>query len=212
MDEQRRSPTTFEQWQANFQRLERGDYFMCPTKMNLGMMLQAYAMLLPAAFVAAPLFQSISQGLVHWGAWRYVMATVVAGGGGLVAGFVGFCAIMWIYRLPTRRYTRKVKKASDEELREIVNRESWSFKSTIALLQLAARGQDVSGALPRIAQLLESVDYADRDRGSEALHWIFFDEDRATGGQNPYPSYGDCRFKAMRLRGSLDQDHPEASR
>jgi hypothetical protein len=204
MDEPQHTPTALEQRQASFQHLERGEFQVVPTKMNISMLLQAQAMLTPPVLVAIPLGRLISQRLIDWGLWRYVAATLVAGAAGIVTLFVAFHVVIWLVKYPNRRNARKVKNASDEELWQMVDREPWRFKSTIALLQLAIRGKDIGRAIPRIVKMLESKHDADRTPGSEAFEWVFVDEYRALRGGFSDDSYTSCHEKAAQLRASLE--------
>jgi hypothetical protein len=77
----------------------------------------------------------------------------------------------------------------------------------VALLQLAARGQDVNEALPRIMRQLEYNDNLKlwRRHAWDALRFVFFDETEAIADYNPMSSAEDCRAKVARLRKILGQ-------
>jgi hypothetical protein len=155
-------------------------------------------------FLAVPIYQLIALRLIDWGNWRYVIATLVAGAVGLVTLVIAFYVVIWIVKSPNRRHVRKVKNASDEELWQMVDREPWHFKSTIALLQLAVRGCDIDRVLPRVVQMLGSDDYAQRAAACEVLDWVFIDEYRAIGGDKSGDSYDDCRANAAKLQTLLE--------
>lgn len=81
----------------------------------------------------------------------------IAGGiAGLLLGVVvGVAASKCANRLSVKRLFRRVKRSTDAELWEMVDqRFGWTLETTLALAQLAARGHDVSGALPRIRAAL----------------------------------------------------------
>ena len=67
-------------------------------------------------------------------------------------GSTGGTAPEW---LSTRLMFRHIMRSSDEKLWQIVNLGFWNFYQTLALLQLAARGQNVRSQLPRIVKMLE---------------------------------------------------------
>jgi hypothetical protein len=70
----------------------------------------------------------------------------------------------------------------------------------LALLQLAARGQDVRATLPKIVQMLDSDELLRRIYGWDALRLVFSEEAKKIEDYNPRSSAEDCRAKAAKLR------------
>ena len=74
----------------------------------------------------------------------------------------------------------------------------------MALLNLAARNEEVRNELPRILAMLESESVLTRRFGWDALRIVFDDETRLIGDYNPRASAVDCRRLVADLRGKID--------
>jgi hypothetical protein len=199
MDRLQRTPITLETRQAVFQAVERNPRTE-QIVLNTFAMLRLVTMLSLGLGAAASVSGNISRGLVDWGAWRYVLATIGAVAAGLVGLSVGFLPFHLYDRIRSKRRIRRIKEASEEELWRMVDYSVWYVRSTVALIQLAARGKDVSRVLPRLIQMLDSSEYTTRRQAFGALRLVFFDEARAIGDYNPESSHGDCRDKVARLK------------
>lgn len=160
---------------------------MIPTKITL------YHVLWFACFISGAMLGS-SVGLKYFG----VAGGILGGITGMVSGFIiGGLPETWA----TKRFFKNIEQSSNEELWRIVNLElSWNFYQTMALLQLAAREQDVSGELPRIIRMLESEEVLTRRYGWDALRLVFPPETEQIGDYDPKESAEICRQKTERLK------------
>jgi hypothetical protein len=123
--------------------------------------------------------------------------------GGIVGAALGHVVGVVPDWLSTRLMFRHIRRSSDEKLWQIVNLGFWNFYQTLALLQLAARGQNVRGQLPRIVQMLESDDQLERVYGWDALRLVFPAETEMAGDYNPRAAAEDCRNRIATLKASL---------
>ncbi len=132
-----------------------------------------------------------------------LLGTAGAIGGGIVGVLVGHAAGVtpdWLnYRLMFRHITR----SSNEELWKMVNVGFWDFWQTMALLQLAARGQDVRTQLPRIVKLLESDRELERMYGWDALRLVFPPETEMAAGYDPRATTPDRSDRLAKLKAAL---------
>jgi hypothetical protein len=216
MDTLRRTPTTLERRQAVFRLIERDKYNIELLQLDLLHMMQLITQVGCGLALGVAVGGAITDGLADWNLWRYAAAAV----GGIVAGAVAFILAYipfeLINRLITRRRFRRITEGSTDELWRSVDRARgglWNYWDTIALLQLAARGEDVSPALPSIIKMLESSHNADfcRRHAWDALRLVFFDEAEAMRDYNPTASAEDCRAKVARLKELLGQRPPQSS-
>jgi hypothetical protein len=126
----------------------------------------------------------------------------------IVGFFVGQVIARFIEQFVHRSMFKELEKSSNEQLWKIVSMSWWNFYQTIALLQLAKRGQDVRSRLPRIVDMLESNDRLTRIYGWDALRLVFTDLMAQVPGYNPRGSVEECRRSAAELRRSLpDPEH-----
>jgi hypothetical protein len=212
MDQLQRTPITLEVRKAMFQLVEQNMHNTEPLKFTLFLELQLITAIGFGVASALPFAAAIMDGLAGWGAWRYVLATLGAIAAGLVVLIVAFALFEMVFGWPfTRRRFRKIKGGSNEELWNIANCPYWNCWATVALTQLAARGEDVSGVLPRIIRMLDTSEYTERRQAFDAIRLVFLDEARAIEDYNPKSSYGDCRAKVARLKELLGQTPPEPS-
>ena|GEM_PF-2564713 len=127
--------------------------------------------------------------------------------GSIIGGVIGFVVGHFVGCLPDRVSTkmlfRHLKRSSSAELRSIVAADDWKFCHTMALLQLAARGEEVRAELPRILGMLESDSQLPRVYGWDALRIVFPKETEIIGHYDPRESAEECRNKAARLRGLI---------
>ncbi len=119
---------------------------------------------------------------------------------GVVLGHVVGVIPDW---LSTRLMFRHIARSSDEKLWKIVNLGFWNFYQTMALLQLAARGQDVRAQLARIVKLLESDNELERVYGWDALRIVFPAETKLVADYNPRAAPEDCRNRIAKLKATL---------
>jgi hypothetical protein len=123
-------------------------------------------------------------------------------GGALAGGILGVVTGHVVGVLPdwlsTRLMFRRIARSSDERLWKIVNLGFWNFYQTLALLQLAARGQ-----LPRIVRMLESEEKLERVYGWDALRLVFTEDAKVLTGYDPWGTTEDCRNRIATLKASL---------
>ncbi len=131
-----------------------------------------------------------------FGTWGAIAGGIL----GVVLGHVVGVIPDW---LSTRLMFRHIARSSDERLWKIVNLGFWNFYQTMALLQLAARGQDVRTQLPRIVKMLESDDELERVYGWDALRIVFPAETRLAADYDPRAATEDCRNKIAKLKATL---------
>src|SRR5262245_12541952 len=97
---------------------------------------------------------------------------------GLVVGaMVGFLVGHILGYLPTWLRTqwmfRSIERSTNAALKDCLKCGEWNFYQTMALLQLAARKEDVQPYLPRIVLMLESEETLTRVYGWDALRIVF---------------------------------------
>jgi hypothetical protein len=127
--------------------------------------------------------------------------------GGLVLAIAGAVLGYIIALIPEhishRSMFKEIEKSSNEQLWKIVNMGWWNFYQTIALLQLAARGQDVRSRLPRILDMLESDNRLTRLYGWDALRVVFTELVPQAPDYNPSKPPDECKRNIAQLRRSL---------
>jgi hypothetical protein len=126
--------------------------------------------------------------------------------GGFFGIFVGFIAGLIPYQLETKYIKWKLEQSSIDELWEVANLGIWNFNNTLALVHLAARGQDIYKALPRILLLLKSDSELERIYGWDALKLVFEREANAVEGYNPRSSKENCLCKIKKLEDYIGQN------
>ncbi len=123
--------------------------------------------------------------------------------GGILGVVVGHVVGVVPDVLSTKLFFRYLARSSNEELWKIVNEDFWAFCQTMALLQLAARRQNVRTQLPRIVKMLEADKELERVYGWDALRNVFPAETEMVAGYDPHAAAEDCRNKVAKLRASL---------
>ena len=123
--------------------------------------------------------------------------------GGIIGVVVGHVVGVVPDVLSTKLFFRQLARSSNEELWKIVNEKFWGFCQTMALLQLAARGQNVRTQLPRIVKMLESDGRLERIYGWDALRIVFPEETKIAADYDPRAAPEDCRTKIAKLKASL---------
>lgn len=68
---------------------------------------------------------------------------------------------------------RELRRRTNAELRAVAEEQYWTFRQTLALLNLQLRGEDVQSYLPRVITLLESNDLRSQYFGRDALSLVF---------------------------------------
>jgi hypothetical protein len=204
MEPIQRTPITHEDRQAAWRFLEqspRTEYTALTLLLLLQLMTQVACGIILIMFACS----AIRFWLSDCGVWKYVLGAPAV----IIAGIVGLCVgcIPWdiLRGFFIRRQLREIKDMSDDELWRTVDRFTWGFISTTALVQLAARGRDVSRILPRLIRMLDTSEWAQRRQAISALRLVFFDEARIIADYDP-GSYADCRAKIARLREALAQE------
>ena len=84
---------------------------------------------------------------------RY-FSTVGAVAGAVIGLLIAHIIVGVLHGEADRRWFRKLKRSSNEELWSIVGADGWKFCHTMALLHLADRDEDVHRELPRIIGML----------------------------------------------------------
>ena len=139
-----------------------------------------------------------------WVGRCYFSTTGLITGGviGLVIGHIIGCLPE---RIGRRLFFGQIMRSSKEELRTMVAADNWNFGHTMALLRLAAMGEQVRHQIPRIVAMLESDSQLTRIYGWDALRIVFTDESRVIEDYNPRSSTEDCRRKTTLLKAALAQ-------
>ncbi len=139
-------------------------------------------------------------GLRHFGVPGAVLGAVV----GLVLGTVLGKVPDW---LAFRYSFREIQRSSDSKLREMISQGEWKFWHTMALLQLAARGQNIKPEFPRILAMLESDSVLTRRYGFDALRLVYTETYNKVPDYNPREPTEKCRQKVAALH--EEQRHTE---
>jgi hypothetical protein len=142
-------------------------------------------------------------GLIAGVAFGFRWFGVVGASFGAVVGFFGG---MFLASLPEEfgyhLIMRGIERSSTPELRARLTEGSWNFFHTMALLQLAARGEDVQPDLPRVLGMLESDNVRERLFGQDALRLVYTELVEQSGYNAEEPTVT-CREKISRLRNTL---------
>jgi hypothetical protein len=205
-----RTPITPEDRQRIWQYVERNPHTQ-HVHLTLFALLRLLAMAGCGIVGACWAGSEIADWLFAWGVWRYVLAVPGAIVVGLVGVLVGFMPFEFLEHFLVSRRIRRIKEASDEVLWRTVDRGFWNYESTIALIQLAARGREVIGTLPRLIRMLDSSECLWRRQAYGVFVLVFFDEARAIADYNPDAPYGDCREKIAGLREMMRRTSAEPS-
>lgn len=123
---------------------------------------------------------------------------------GLVAGgIIGFIVGHILGCLPSsiamKKLYERLDRSTNSELRSMVAADDWKFGHTLALLQLAARGEEVKSELPRILDMLVSESQDTRMFGWDALRLVFPKETEVVEDYDPKESIDRCRTIVARL-------------
>lgn len=139
------------------------------------------------------------RGCLAWFGWAGAI------GGGVVGFVVGLvvCAILdtWLHRSSMRDLEAK----SNAQLWSFVRTGEWKFYHTMALLVLAARGEDVTSEFPRVVEMLHSDDRFVRIFGWDAIRIVFTEEMKYAEGYEPRESTDQCREKANPLKARIEE-------
>lgn len=131
--------------------------------------------------------------------WKYfgITGAVI---GGLLGLYLGGVIGLLPERLAMRAFFKDLENSSTERLWEIVAEPEWNFRQSMALLQLAGRGEDVFAKLEQILTMLESGEPLERVYAWDALRLVFPDEANKLEGYNPQESSVDCYNKIQAFR------------
>jgi hypothetical protein len=142
-------------------------------------------------------------GLGCWVGYRYLGGTgcIV---GGIIGVAIGHMAVVWLDLYMHRLMMKELAASSNAELRSTVEAEDWNFRHTMALLNLAARGEEVRRELPRIIAMLESDSVLTRRYGWDALRIVFSEEYNIIPDYDPRGSTEDCRRTTATLKTTLE--------
>jgi hypothetical protein len=136
---------------------------------------------------------------------RFGIASAIAG---LILGAV-VVHFVWLFLVGEldRYFMRQLARSSNEELRAVIAEGEWKFWHSMALLNLAARNEDVRCELPHILAMLESDSVLTRRYGWDALRLVFDDETQLIGDYDPRALTEACREKTTKLREALRVRH-----
>ena len=125
--------------------------------------------------------------------------------GAVVGGFLGIALGSLPDHLMKERMFKTMQRASNDELKAMLEQKRWAFWQTLALLNLQVRGEDVEPYLQRILGLLESDDGMKRIFGRDALRLVFTDRAKLLDdcGYNPNASAENCRDKIAEFRAKV---------
>ena len=102
----------------------------------------------------------------HFGILGAIIGILLGGFIGLTIGYLPNILVQeWMFR--------EMRRSSNSKLRTIVEEQYWTFRQTLALLNLQLRGEDVQSYLPRVITLLESNDLRSQYFGRDALALVF---------------------------------------
>jgi hypothetical protein len=137
------------------------------------------------------------------------------GTGGAIAGGILGLAIGHLFgclpsRIGDKVFFRHLMLSSKEELRAMVAADNWNFSHTMALLRLAALGEEVRHEIPRIVNMLESDSQLTRSYGWDALRIVFPEETRLIQDYAPGDSTEECRRRTAILKQALPGGSPSA--
>ena len=141
--------------------------------------------------------------------WFEAVGAIVGCVVGLIVGSLVGSIPDWV---ATKSLFKELEKSSDDELKEILAKDEWNFYQTMALLNLAARGEDPRSYLPRIGSMLQSDVQLERVYGWDALRLVFPPETEQIGDYDPKEPVRLCRVKVRRLdpEETADRETPEA--
>jgi hypothetical protein len=132
-------------------------------------------------------------GFKHFHTIGLIIGAVV----GLIIGHVIGYLPTW---LGNQWMFRNIQRSSTAELKACFDSNHWNFYQTMALLQLAARGENVQSYLPRILAMLESDETLTRVYGWDALRIVFTELSQQAEDYDPRASVEECRRRIATLR------------
>jgi hypothetical protein len=130
-----------------------------------------------------------------------IVGSIVGGASGAAAATIAYLAFRDELH---RRWMKQLQQNTNEELRVIIRRDDWKFEHTMALLILAARGEEVRRELPRILSMLESESVLTRRFGWDALRIVFDEETKLIGPYEARASTQSCRDRVAALRAMVN--------
>lgn len=123
--------------------------------------------------------------------------------GAVVCGLFGGAVGLYLGRLPTlfmiRGMRRKLARFNPVELRDQLH-DPKCWTPNILLLELRARGEDISTELPLVLSLMESEHQHRRTLGFAALLSAFPEVAKALRGYNPTQPIEECIRKMMEFK------------
>jgi hypothetical protein len=149
--------------------------------------------------VAACIALGLMVGLHHF-------STVGAITGCIIGFLIGHIVVGVLHDVENKRFFRDLERSSNAELWSIVAADDWRFCHTMALLNLAARDEDIYRELPRIMGMLESDSWLTRAYGWDALRIVFPKETKIIEHYNPRESTEECRRKTTTLKAILEKE------
>jgi len=155
-------------------------------------------------FTIFNLFYLVGTGIGGWVGFTVGRPYGMAGSiiGVIVGGFLGALAGSIPDRLAYRAMVREIMRNSNDELCRIVDEPDWNFRHTLALLQLSARGENVTAHLPRLMEMLESDVPAKRLHGWDAVRIVFPPHAERLEGFDPRATVEQCRDRVAQAQGA----------
>jgi hypothetical protein len=131
--------------------------------------------------------------------------------GGIIGAALGFGIGHFLGNLPDqismRMLFRRIHRSTNDQLWKTVDLGLWNFCQTLALLELAGRGENVRGTLPRIVAMLESDKLLTRIYGWDAIRLVFDAETKIMNGYDPHATLVECRSRAATLKRVLKEQN-----
>jgi hypothetical protein len=152
-------------------------------------------------FATVPAFAlGLASGALEHSGW---ILAVLIGVIGFVSGHFAWCLLIELLR---RANMMRIAGMSTKKLWASVRRPNWNFNKTLALLQLAAREEEVTCELPRIVRMLQSDSMLERIYGWDALRLVFTPLAEELKEYDPRESTENCRDKVSPLRDRITSE------
>jgi hypothetical protein len=122
--------------------------------------------------------------------------------GGVLGGCVGYALGVLPGFLVEQSLFKDMQMKSNAELKAVVDEKNWTFLQTLALMNLAARDEDVKSYLPRVMDMLESDSARTRLFGWDALRLVYTGLAMQIDDYDPHAPVEMCRNMTATLRSS----------
>lgn len=143
-------------------------------------------------------------GYKHFGILGAILGAIIGGACGILPGSL-------LDHWANQSFFSDLKNSSNEKLKANLDRPEWNFLQTMSLLQLAARGEPVESALPRIFAMLEADSKLERTYGWDALRIVFTEKYQLIKDYDPNQSAEECRKIVARIRPPANSENLQSS-